>query len=184
MLRLSHLVIFLLVAASFPTGASSQTEISAEMAVAQEDSSKNSSKNIFKWVLGRRAMDGVLLGMWSLHLDGSGDITGEGRNNEHNILKGIQYYGFSVCHFYNSHDASTVYAGLVREIHRHEFNEDFRFDLSYKIGLLHGYGHELPNYRGISAFFTPFVSFTYKRASIDFGLVPVGVLTANFRYQI
>lgn len=44
---------------------------------------------------GRKARDAILLGMWSLHIDGSGRNTGEGDNDENNRLIGVQYYGLT-----------------------------------------------------------------------------------------
>jgi hypothetical protein len=139
---------------------------------------------LFYRIKGQSAPNAVLMGMWSFHLDGTGDIYGDGRNNEHNYLRGFQYAGVTAGWFVNSHDQPTVYAGLARKISQHDLSRKIRFDLGYKIGLLHGYGDELPNIGGVSVFFAPFGGLSYKKVGVDIGLIPLGVVTANFRYNI
>lgn len=135
-------------------------------------------------IKGERARDSLHLGMWSLHLDGSGDISGTGRNREHNHLIGIQYKGFNAGTFVNSHNDRTYTAGLSRDVYVHQISENLRFDAGYRVGLLYGYKDNLPSIKGVSAYAMPVFGLSWKRIGIDIGVVPVGILTLNLRIDL
>jgi hypothetical protein len=136
------------------------------------------------YIKGRPARDALVFGMWSLHLDGSGEFFGTGSNNDHNHLLGFQYRGLNAGTFINSHWDRTYSAGLSREVYSRQFSPDLRFDAGYRAGFLYGYEDNLPNILGVSAYAMPVVGFSWKRAGLDIGLTPVGVLTLNFRLDI
>ncbi len=136
------------------------------------------------FIKGNPAVDALHLGMWSLHLDGSGEFFGTGSNNDHNHLIGFQYKGFNAGTFINSHRDRTYSAGLSREVYSKQFSPDLRFDAGYRLGLLYGYYDNLPGILNISGYAMPVFGLSWKRIGIDIGIVPVGVLTLNFRIDI
>lgn len=135
-------------------------------------------------IWGRPAVDSLHLGMWSLHLDGSGDIFGSGSNNEHNYLLGFQLKGYNFCTFINSHDDRTYSLGLSREVYSKQLSPDLRFDAGYRLGFLYGYKDNLPSIGGVSGYAMPVFGLSWKRLGVDLGVVPVGVLTLSFRIDI
>lgn len=145
---------------------------------------QNNDKSFWQIAWGKKGRDALLLGMWSLHADGTGEYFGDGRNNDQNHLLGIQYYGLTAGTFINSKDDRAYYTGLAREVYSHNFSKNTRFDLSYKFGLLFGYGDDLMNVAGISVFGGVYLGISWKRAGLDIGLIPVGIITANFRIDI
>jgi len=126
----------------------------------------------------------MLLGMWNIHLDGTGEYFGDGRNNDQGELIGIQYYGLTAGTFINSQDDRAWYFGPAREVYSHKFDHDLRFDAGYKFGLLYGYGDDLINVGGMSVFAIATFGITWKRLGFDLGILPVGILTGNFRFDI
>ena len=150
----------------------------------EENSKENTDKSVWEKIKGEKARDALLLGMWSIHADGTGEYFGDGRNNDQNHLIGIQYYGLTVGTFINSKDDRAYSAGLAREVYSHNFNKNTRFDIGYKFGLLYGYGDDLINVAGMSVFAGAYFGISWKRAGLDIGLIPAGVITANFRIDI
>jgi hypothetical protein len=146
--------------------------------------SESPEKGIWETLKGTRAREALLLGMWSLHLDGTGEYFGDGRNNDQGHLLGIQYYGITAGTFINSHDDRAYFAGLAREVLSYPYPHDFRFDLGYKFGLLYGYDDDLPNLYDFSVFAAATAGFSWKRLGIDVGLIPVGIITFNFRIDL
>jgi len=145
---------------------------------------ENTDKSLWQKIKGKKARDALLLGMWSIHADGTGEYWGDGRNNDQGHLAGIQYYGLTAGTFINSFDDRAYYTGLAREVYSHNYSKNTRFDVSYKIGLLFGYGDDLINVAGISVFAGAFLGVSWKRAGLDIGLIPAGIITANFRIDI
>ena len=86
--------------------------------------------------------------------------------------------------FINSKDDRAYSAGLAREVYSHNFNQNTRFDIGYKFGLLWGYGDDLINVAGMSVFAGVYLGISWKRAGLDIGLIPAGIITANFRIDI
>lgn len=142
------------------------------------------SSRVWQKIWGKKARDAVLAGMWSIHLDGTGEYWGDGRNNDQNHLIGLQYYGWSAGTFINSKDDRAWYVGPAREVYSYNFNPDTRFDIGYKFGLLYGYGDELINVGGMSVFAIASFGISWKRLGFDLGVLPVGILTGNFRFDI
>ena len=138
----------------------------------------------WRFIQGKPAVDSLHLGMWSLHLDGSGEFFGTGRNNDHNHLIGFQYNGFNAGTFINSHSDRTFSAGLSREVYSKQYSPDLRFDAGYRLGLLYGYYDNLPSILNLSAYAMPVFGLSWKRVGLDIGVVPIGVLTLNFRIDI
>jgi hypothetical protein len=145
---------------------------------------KKADKTLWQKIAGKKARDALLFGMWSIHLSGSGEYLGDGSSNEQNHLAGIQYYGLTAGTFINSKNDRAYHAGLAREVYSHNYSKNTRFDIGYKFGLLYGYGEDLPNVAGISAFAGAYFGISWKRAGLDIGVIPVGVFTANFRIDI
>ena len=135
-------------------------------------------------VWGKKARDAMLLGMYSLHLDGTGDYFGTGGNNDQGHLLGMRYYGLTAGTFINSKDDRAWFLGPAREVYSRDFSVDGRFDIGYSFGLLYGYGDDLTNLDGMSVFAAATFGITWHKMGFDFGIVPVGILTANFRIDI
>ena len=150
----------------------------------QETTKEKTDKSLWEKIKGKKGRDALLLGMWSIHADGTGEYFGDGRNNDQNHLIGIQYYGLTVGTFINSKDDRAYSAGLAREIYSLNFNKNTRFDIGYKFGLLWGYGDDLINVAGMSVFAGAYLGISWKRAGLDIGLIPAGIITANFRIDI
>ncbi len=153
----------------------------------EDDSEKNegsASSSIWQRIWGKKARDAIMAGMWSIHLDGTGEYLGNGSNNDQGHLIGLQYYGLSAGTFINSKDDRAWYFGPAREVYSHNFNPDTRFDIGYKFGLLYGYGDDLENIGGMSVFAIATFGISWKRLGFDLGVLPVGILTGNFRFDI
>jgi hypothetical protein len=58
--------------------------INIEEADNSESREEKSDSNIWQKIWGVKARDALLLGMWSIHLDGTGEYFGDGRNNDQN----------------------------------------------------------------------------------------------------
>jgi hypothetical protein len=145
---------------------------------------EKSDPDFWQKLWGKKARDAILLGMWSIHVDGTGEYFGDGSNNDQNHLVGLQYYGFSAGTFINSKDDRAYYFGPAREVYSHNFTDDTRFDIGYKFGLLYGYDDELINVGGMSIFAIATFGISWKRLGFDLGILPVGVATGNFRFDI
>ena len=150
----------------------------------EENTPKKSEKSLWEKIKGKKARDALLLGMYSIHVDGTGEYFGDGRNNDQGHLAGIQYYGLTAGTFINSFDDRAYYIGLAREVYSHNYSKNTRFDIGYKFGPLFGYGDDLINVAGISVFAGAFLGISWKRAGLDIGLIPAGIITANFRIDI
>ena len=150
----------------------------------EETTKENTDKSLWEKIKGKKARDALLLGMWSIHADGTGEYFGDGRNNDQNHLAGIQYYGLTAGTFINSKDDRAYHAGLAREVYSHNYSKNTRFDIGYKFGLLFGYGDDLINVAGISVFAGAYFGISWKRAGLDIGLIPAGIITASFRIDI
>ena len=143
-----------------------------------------SDSNIWQKIWGKKARDAILLGMWSLHLDGTGEYFGSGSNNDQNHLLGVQYYGLTAGTFINSKDGRAWFFGPTREVYSRNFTADTRFDIGYKFGLLYGYDDDLRNVDGISIFSGIFFGISWKRIGFDLGIIPTGIITGNFKLDI
>ena len=187
-LMLTLLLYFLSASFAFGSGLDHQPTISQNNHSGNENSD-TSEKGWFdtetwQFIKGKPAVDALHLGMWSLHLDGTGEFFGNGKNNDHNHLIGFQYRGFNAGTFINSHDQRTYTIGLSRQVFAKHYSPDLRFDAGYRLGLLYGYEKNLKNIMGISGYAMPVFGLTWKRVGVDLGVVPVGVLTLNFRIDI
>jgi len=135
-------------------------------------------------IWGQRPRDALFLGMWSIHLDGSGEYFGTGDNNDQQYLIGMQISGLAGGRFINSHMDRCWYFGPSREVYSRYLSDNTRFDIGHKFGLLYGYGDDLPNIAGMSVFWEAFFSLSWKRVGIDLGILPTYNITANFRIDI
>ena len=149
-----------------------------------DPSEEEFDSNFWRWLWGKKARDAALLGMWSLHLDGTGEYFGSGSNNDQLDLVGLQFYGLSAGTFINSKDDRAWFFGPAREVYSRNFSEDWRFDIGYRFGLLYGYGDDLINVGGLSVFAIALFGISYQRMGFDLGIVPVGIITASFRFDI
>ena len=135
-------------------------------------------------VWGKKARDAILLGMYSLHLDGTGDYLGNGSNNDQGHMLGMRYYGLTAGTFINSKDDRAWFLGPAREVYSRDFSDDGRFDIGYSFGLIYGYGDDLTNLGGMSVFAAATFGITWHKMGFDLGILPVGIVTANFRIDI
>jgi hypothetical protein len=135
-------------------------------------------------VWGKKARDALLLGMYSIHLDGTGEYFGNGSNNDQGHMLGIRYYGLTAGTFINSEDDRAWFLGPAREVYSRDFSDDGRFDIGYSFGLLYGYGYDLINLGGMSVFAAATFGITWHKMGFDLGIIPVGILTGNFRIDI
>jgi hypothetical protein len=163
-----------------PDSASVSTEITDE----SEYPAEKPESSFWRKAWGKKARNAALLGMWSLHVDGTGEYFGSGGNNDQGELVGLQYWGLAAGTFMNSKDDRAWFFGPAREVYSHNFTENTRFDIGYKFGLLYGYGDDLINVAGMSVYATATFGLTWRRLGFDFGIVPAGVLTGNFRVDI
>jgi hypothetical protein len=163
--------------ASIDPGTANRSETS-------ENPENKPDSNFWSKVWGKKARDALLLGMWSIHVDGTGEHFGNGSNNDQGELIGIQYWGLAAGTFINSKDDRAWFFGPAREVYSENFGESWRFDIGYKFGLLYGYGDDLINVAGMSIYATAIFGLTWQRLGFDFGIVPAGVLTGNFRVDI
>lgn len=145
---------------------------------------EKSDSNIWQKIWGIKARDALLLGMWSIHVDGTGEYFGNGSNNDQNHLLGIQYYGLTAGTFINSKNDRAWYFGPARELYSLNFTDDTRFDIGYKFGLLYGYGDDLINVGGMSIFAAAVFGISWKRLGFDLSIIPAGIITGNFRIDI
>jgi len=191
-MKLFILLIFLLVGTSFVNTAYCQNppaqqtghQNNPNVIQKEETAKEKTDKSLWQKIKGKKARDALLLGMWSIHADGTGEYFGDGRNNDQNHLAGIQYYGLTAGTFINSFDDRAYYTGLAREVYSHNYSKNTRLDIGYKFGLLFGYGDDLINVAGISVFAGAYFGISWKRAGLDIGLIPAGIITANFRIDI
>lgn len=142
-----------------------------------------SPPSTWEWVKGSKADDALFLDMRSLHLDGTGDF-GNHSANENNQLLGLQIYGFDAGTFVNSHRERSYFLGLSRTVYTKSLSANTHMDVGYKVGAVYGYGKEFLNVGGFTPLIYPAVAFSYKWAGIEFGGIPVGVLTASFRIDL
>lgn len=133
---------------------------------------------------GKKARDSLLLGMYSIHLDGTGEYWGNGSNNDQGHMLGIRYCGLTAGTFINSEDDRAWFLGPAREVYSRDFSDDGRFDIGYSFGLLYGYGDDLINLGGMSVFGAATFGITWHKMGFDLGIIPVGIFTANFRIDI
>lgn len=145
---------------------------------------KESDSDTWQKIKGKKAKDALLLGMWSHHLKGSGEYFGEGKSNEQNHLFGLRFKGLTAGTFLGSHDERAWFVGIAREVYSRKLTEDTRLDLGYTFGPLFGYGDDLPNIVGVSAFGAGTIGITWYGLGVDISIIPVGVLTIGFRIEI
>ncbi|MBW2483601.1 MAG: hypothetical protein JRF38_26725 [Deltaproteobacteria bacterium] len=86
--------------------------------------------------------------------------------------------------FINSKDDRAWFLGPAREVYLRPFSYDGRFDIGYSFGLLCGYGDDLINVAGMSVYALATFGVTWHKMGFDVGVVPVGILTANFRIDL
>jgi hypothetical protein len=146
-----------------------------------EKQKDKTDSNMWRKIWGKKSRDALLLGMWSVHINGSGEYFKDGGSNEQNYLLGIQYYGLAVGTFFNSQDDRAWFFGPAREVYSREITENTCLDIGYKFGPLYGYDDNLPNIGGIS--FAAAVTFgiSWKKIGIDIMIIPVGIITGGFR---
>lgn len=158
--------------------------IDVESVDKNDQQKKEPDSDTWQKIKGKKPKNALLLGMWSHHLKGSGEYFGDGNSNEQNHLFGLQYEGLVAGTFIGSHDERAWFVGFAREVHSRKLNEDIRFDISYKLGPLFGYGDDLPNIGGVSAFGAGVLGFTWYKLGFDITIIPVGVVTIGFRIDI
>ena len=81
-----------------------------------EEREETPASQFWQKVWGKKARNALLLGMWSVHLDGTGEYFGNGSNNDQGNLLGIQYYGLTAGTFINSKHDRAWFFGPAREV--------------------------------------------------------------------
>lgn len=178
-------LILCMVALGVEPGRNAVAEITPDNAERLLDnvSPRASESTLWDRVKGRRARNAILLGKWSHHILGSGEFFGDGTHDERHYLLGIQCGGLAFGTFINCYDNRTFFAGLAREIGSASYSANTRVDAGYKVGLMHGYGRELPNLCGISPQLMLTLGLSWRRLGLDLGFTPV-VASLNFRIDL
>ena len=153
----------------------------ASISIKTVDKNEKTDSKMWQTIWGKKSRDALLLGMWSIHLKGSGEYFGNGDSNEQNNLLGIQYYGLTAGTFINSYDDRSWFFGPAREVYSRKIAENTSLDIGYRLGLLYGYGGHLPNVGGISLFAAGTFGFSWHRLAVDIMIIPVGVISGGFR---
>jgi len=127
------------------------------------------------------ARDALLTGMWSLHTSSDRDE----RNSTQNLI-GLQYHGYFASTLKNSYYKRSYFAGVTRTIYLKKLTQEFNFDITYKAGLITGYGEHYPDIGGISPLVLPTFGLSYKILGADFAVYPSAhpVFSVNFRVNI
>jgi hypothetical protein len=174
------LSIFCLIKTSFCQENTAPAKV-ASTSIETVDKNEKTDSDMWQTIWGQKAQDAILLEMVSCHLSGSGNIFGSGDSEEHNQLLGVQYYGLTAGTFINSHHDRSFLFGVAREVYTREIAENTRLDIGYNLGLLEGYGSHLPNLCGLSLYGAATLGLSWHRLGFDIGIIPIGVITGNFR---
>jgi hypothetical protein len=156
----------------------------ATATTATQGSEKNEEvdSGIWQKIWGDKSENAVLMGMWSIHLKGSGEyFGGSEESNEQNKLIAMIYNGIGAGTFINSHDDRSWFVALGRNVYSRELTENTRLDISYRVGPLYGYGDSLPNFGKVSVFAAGTVGFSWYKFGFDIMVIPIGVVTGGFR---
>lgn len=133
---------------------------------------------VWEFVKGEPINDSVMLGMFSEHV-------GTNKFNESHNLFGVDYKGYSVGTFKNSFSNQTYYAGISRKVYEIPFQR-YKFDVKYKVILMHGYGDIYPNAYGVTPVVMPMFGISRGHTGLDFMAIPSNhpVFTVNFRVNL
>jgi hypothetical protein len=157
-----------------PTAAAASTEA--------VETTEKTEPTMWQKIWGEKSRDALLLGMWSVHLKGTGEyFGGSGESNEQNKLFGIIYNGIGAGTFINSHDDRSYIIAVGRDVYSRELAENTRFDIGYRLGPLYGYGDSLPNIDKVSVFAAGTFSISWYNFGVDIMVIPIGVITGGFR---
>lgn len=136
----------------------------------QADSKEARMERFKAFMRGEKAHDQIIGGMWSKHFS---------KNNyreTHNIM-GIQYKGWWLSTFKNSHDRQVTTFGIARTVMKKQIKEDLLFDVGYKVGPMYGYREGAPDISGFSIL--PFVclGLSYHNVGFSVNIVPGNVIS-------
>ncbi len=131
------------------------------------------------FIKGEKGDSAILLGMFSHH-------TSDKDHNETHNLVGIDYKGYTIGTFKNSYSDQTVYAGIHRKIYESYLTKHIKFNINYKLCLMHGYDDHYPNIAGITPIIMPMFGLTLWKLGMDFIAVPDDdpTLIINFRFNL
>lgn len=134
-------------------------------------------KKIWRFVKGRPADNAVLLGLFSLHTEpGSFD-----EDRWHHELVGVQYRGYSISTFTNSHNDQMFAANISRTVYEKKLpslpirNVGWRnlsFQAGYRAGIMYGYKEKVPEIGGFTPFVLPYFSLVNDYVGIDMIFIP------------
>lgn len=148
---------------------------------AASEQTEKTDATLWQKIWGKKVKDAVLIGMWSIHLKGSGEYFGSGESNEQNKLIGMVYNGIGAGTFINSHNDRSWFIGIGREVYSRELAENTRFDVGYRLGPLYGYDDTLPNLFDFSIFAAGTLGLSWYNFGFDIMVIPVGVVAGGFR---
>lgn len=146
------------------------------------EKAEKTEPTMWQKIWGEKSDNALLLGMWSIHLKGSGEyFGGSGESNEQNKLLGIIYNGIGAGTFVNSHDDRSWLIAIGRKVYSKELAENTLLDIGYRVGPLYGYGESLPNIGKVSMFGAGTIGFSWYNFGFDIMVIPIGVITGGFR---
>ncbi|HSV43088.1 MAG TPA: hypothetical protein VLJ10_00910 [Candidatus Bathyarchaeia archaeon] len=123
-------------------------------------------ERVGNFLKGEMAPNAVYLGMWSLHFSADSDY-----RTIHNLV-GLQYKGYFLGTFANSHSHQVFVAGIARTIARKELGKDWAMEAGYKIGPMYGYRRGIPEYHRFSVLPAACFGISYRAVSVELILVP------------
>jgi hypothetical protein len=122
----------------------------------------------------------VAVGLYTWHFDS------ENANNFNRLLA-FSYDNWCIGWFNNSHYNETIFGGYAFRTDKYKFSENEKWFVrgNAYLGIVYGYGDDLPNVGGISPFALPTGEIGYGRYSLEIGVIPApgaaGYVTGMFK---
>jgi hypothetical protein len=130
------------------------------------------SNPVWETIKGRVDKNSVMLGMWSKH------FSSHDYRETHN-LAALQYKGFVVGTFSNSHSDQVFLAGIARNVFRKQFGENTMFDMGYKLAPMYGYKKGVPNVGGFSVLPVLCLDTSYRNLGVTLNVFPSAAFSVN-----
>lgn len=96
---------------------------------------------------------------------------------ENHKIVGLQYKGFWVTTFQNSHDRQVVAVCVARTLKEKMLKKNWKLNVGYKIGPMYGYREGAPDLDGFSILPIVTVGLSYKDVGISTNFVPGNVIS-------
>ncbi|NLF83093.1 MAG: hypothetical protein GX568_03805 [Candidatus Gastranaerophilales bacterium] len=127
---------------------------------------------VWQTIKGRVDKDSVMLGMWSKHMSSN-------KYRETHNLAALQYKGYVIGTFTNSHSDQVFLAGIARNVVRKQFGENTMFDLGYKLAPMYGYKKGVPNVGGFSVLPVVCLDTSYRNLGFTLNIFPSAAVSVN-----